>query len=71
MPTSRLDLTERGFLHEVVETWSADGDDWYCRELIRCDVTDGSISELSVYCTGDWSSAQVAKHRAEVTLLRP
>jgi hypothetical protein len=71
VPRSRLDLTERGFVLEVEEAWRADGDDWYCRELFRADVTDGSIRELSVYCTGDWPAALVAEHRAAVTLIRP
>jgi putative intracellular protease/amidase len=71
VPRSRLDLTESGFVLEVEETWRAGGDDWYCRELIRCDVTDGAISEISVYCTGDWDSARVAEHRASVQLIRP
>jgi hypothetical protein len=71
VPRTRFDATERGFLLEVEETWHADGDDWYCRELMRCDVTDGSISEISVYCTGDWDTALVAKHRQTVSLLRP
>jgi hypothetical protein len=68
---SRLDRTERGFVLEVEERWDGDGDSWYCRELFRADVTDGSICELAVYCTGDWSSARVAEHRAQVSLVRP
>ena len=71
VPRSRLDVTEAGFVLEVEETWHAQGDDWYCRELFRADVTGGSISQLAVYCTGDWSSAHVAEHRAAVTLIRP
>jgi hypothetical protein len=68
--SSRLDVTERGFVLEVEENWHADGEDWYCRELMRCDVTNGTVSAISVYCTGDWDSALVARHRAEVPLLR-
>jgi hypothetical protein len=71
VPRSRLDLTERGFVLEVEEVWQHRGDDWYCRELFRADVVDGSIAELSVYCTGDWDSSRVAEHRAAVILLRP
>ena len=71
VPWQRLDVFPGGFLLEVEETWQAHGDDWYCRELFRMDVVDGSIRELAVYCTGDWSSARVAEHRAAVTLLRP
>lgn len=71
IPRWRLDATERGFVLEVEETWHAQGEDWYCRELFRADVREGSISELAVYCTGDWDSARVQQHRAAVRLLRP
>ena len=68
---SRVDRTTTGFVIEVEETWETDGDTWYCRELMRADVVDGAIAELSVYCTGDWDSARVAEHAAAVTLIRP
>jgi hypothetical protein len=71
VPRSRLDRTENGFVLEVEETWEADGDSWYCRELFRADVVNGAIGELSIYCTGDWDSARVAEHAAAVTLIRP
>ena len=71
VPRTRLDVTERGFVLEVEETWDAHGDEWYCRELFRADVVDGAIAELAVYCTGDWDSARVAEHRVAVTLIRP
>ena len=71
VPRSRLDLTQTGFVLEVEETWQADGDHWYCRELFRADVDHGSITQLAVYCTGDWSSARVAEHQAAMSLIRP
>ncbi len=71
VPRSRLDLTETGFVLEVEEEWDAGGQHWYCRELLRCDVADGQISQLSVYCTGDWDEATVAAHRSTVALHRP
>ena len=68
----RVDSTEKGFVIEWTERWTdARGADWYCREMARADVEDGSISELSVYCTGDWDSERVAEHQAAVSLLRP
>lgn len=69
--TSRFDVTERGFLLEVEERWEDRDESWYCRELIRCDVTAGAISAIAVYCTGDWDSARVTEHAAAVPLLRP
>ncbi|HWF14943.1 MAG TPA: hypothetical protein VG244_02060 [Acidimicrobiales bacterium] len=71
VPRSRLDATPTGFVLEVEEEWDQDGESWYCRELFRADVADGAISQLSVYCTGDWDQALVERHRQMVELLRP
>ena len=71
VPRCRLDDTSTGFVLEVEEEWDQDGDTWYCRELFRADVADGAISQLSVYCTGDWDGEQLARHAQVVTLLRP
>ncbi|MEU1285655.1 hypothetical protein [Kitasatospora sp. NPDC005856] len=71
VPRSRFDATPTGFVLEVEERWEQDGESWYCRELFRADVSEGSISDLSVYCTGDWDRARVAEHARAVPLLRP
>jgi hypothetical protein len=71
VPRTRLDVTGTGFLLEVEEEWEDKGQRWYCRELMRCDVTDGQVSAISVYCTGDWDEATVARHRESVELIRP
>jgi hypothetical protein len=71
VPRYRFDATTSGFVLEVEEEWDQDGESWYCRELFRADVTDGAISQISVYCTGDWDGALVSRHRATVELLRP
>jgi hypothetical protein len=71
VPRTRLDLTGTGFLLEVEEEWEDAGQRWYCRELMRCDVTDGQVSAISVYCTGDWDEATLARHRESVELIRP
>ncbi len=71
VPRSRLDTTETGFVIEVEERWEDDSGTWYCRELLRADVADGAICELSVYCTGDWDADLVARHAATVQLIRP
>ena len=39
--------------------------------MIRAEVADGAIAELTVYCTGDWDQARQADHAAAVTLIRP
>ena len=66
-----LDRTSRGFLLQFEERWEAEGQQWYCRELIHCVVTDGWISELAIYCTGDWDEAVQRRHAEQVQLLRP
>jgi hypothetical protein len=69
-PRSRLDATATGFVLEVEERWDADGDSWYCRELFRADVTAGSISQLSVYWSGDWSTELIDRHARTAQLIR-
>jgi hypothetical protein len=71
VPRWRVDPTPTGLVLEVEETWEDGGDRWYCRELFRADVGPAGITTLSVYCTGDWSSARVAEHARQVTLIRP
>jgi hypothetical protein len=71
VPRSRFDATATGFVLEVEEEWEQDGESWYCRELFRADVGEAGITGLAVYCTGDWDRALVARHAAEVSLLRP
>jgi hypothetical protein len=65
-----LDCTSRGFLLQIEERWKAEGQQWYCREMIHCIVTDGRISELAIYCTGDWDEAVQRQHAEQVHLLR-
>lgn len=67
----RVDPTDRGFTLEFEERWEQGGQHWYCREMIRADVVGASISELAVYCTGDWDEAKQGEHAAAVQLLRP
>jgi hypothetical protein len=55
---TRLDPIPDGFMLEFEERWEHDGQQWYCREMLRADVTDGKISALTVYCTGDWDEAR-------------
>ena len=67
----RVEETGHGFTIEFEERWESNGEHWYCREMMRADVVDGTIVELSVYCTGDWDEAKQREHAEAVTLLRP
>lgn len=61
-----------GYAIKVEERWEDADGRWYCREAFLCDLDDeGRITELNVYCTGDWDEAAVAQHAEAVTLLRP
>lgn len=67
-------FTEDVFLDLTLPQWRLQTygrDAWHCRELMRGDIRDGALGEVSVYCTGDWSPDIQAAHTREVTLLRP
>jgi hypothetical protein len=66
-----LDRTSRGFLIEFEERWHAGGERWYCREMVHCHVDGDRITEISVYCTGDWDEGQQRRHAEQVRLARP
>jgi hypothetical protein len=71
VPRWRFDPIPAGFVIEFEERWCDAAGEWYSREMIRADVVDGSIAELSVYCSGDWDEARLALHAREVILARP
>ena len=67
----RVEQTDHGFTIEFEERWDNEGQRWYSREMIRADVVDGSIVEVSIYCTGDWDEAKQREHAQAVRLVRP
>ena len=71
VPRWRFDPTPTGFVLEFEEAWDHGGEHWTSRELMRADVSDTGITQMSVYCTGDWDTARRAEHAAAVTLIRP
>jgi hypothetical protein len=68
---TRWEPTPTGFVLEFTESWSGGGEDWTCRELAWAVVVDAEITDLSVYCTGDWDRARRAEHARAVSLIRP
>jgi hypothetical protein len=68
---SRLDETSTGFVLEFEERWEEGGRAWYAREIARADVGENGITQLSVYCTGDWDERREEQHRRAVRLVRP
>ena len=71
VPQWRFDPTPTGFVLEFTEDWQHEGERWTSRELARADVADDGVTQLSVYCTGDWDDARRAEHAEAVTLIRP
>ena len=71
VPRWRADPIPGGLVLEWEERWEQDGQQWYCREMLRAQIVDGAIGELSVYCTGDWDEARVREHQRRVSLMRP
>jgi hypothetical protein len=67
----RVSQTETGFTIEFEERWQHEGQNWYCREMIRADVVGDVIVEMSVYCTGDWDEAKQREHTGAINLIRP
>jgi hypothetical protein len=67
----RVERTGHGFTIELEEWWDHEGQRWYCREMIRADVSGDTITDLAIYCTGDWDEARQRAHAEAVPLLRP
>ena len=62
--------TASGFVTELTErNREDDGKEITGREIMLCTVRDGRISELTVYCSGDWDEELRARHAAEAPML--
>jgi len=69
-PTVRLLTvvpTATGFVLQHEET----AGDTVARRLVLCEVRDGRIAEVLVYCNGSWDAALRARHAVEAPMLRP
>lgn len=63
--------TVSGFVTELTGRHVEDGVVMSDRKILLCEVRDGQISELTIYCSGDWDPELRARHASETTLLRP
>ena len=63
--------TASGFVTELVGRHQEDGQEMTDRKIVLCEVRGNRISELTVYCSGDWDSQLRARHAAETRLIRP
>jgi hypothetical protein len=62
----RVVPTVSGFVLEHEETQA----DAVARRILLCDVRDGRITDVLVYCNGEWDAALRARHAAEAPMLR-
>lgn len=63
--------TESGFVSELVGRHGSDGEEMTDRKIVLCEVRDGRVSEMTVYCSGDWDAELRARHAAEAPMIRP
>ena len=63
--------TVNGFVAEFVGRHDESGEEITDRKILLCEVVQGRITDLTIYCSGDWDGALRARHAAETTLLRP
>jgi len=63
--------TVTGFVTELLGRHEEDGELITDRKILLCEVRDGRISEMTIYCSGDWDANLRARHAAETSLVRP
>lgn len=63
--------TVTGFVTEFAGHHQDNGEDMTDRKILLAEVRAGRITELTIYCSGDWNAELRARHAAETQLLRP
>lgn len=63
--------TVSGFVTEFVGRFEQDGTQMTDRKILLCEVRDDRVSEMTVYCSGDWDPELRRRHAVETTLIRP
>jgi hypothetical protein len=67
----RVVPTASGFVLEHEETMQTPRGTEVARRLILCEVRDGRISDVTVYCNGGWDDELRARHAQEAPMVRP
>jgi ketosteroid isomerase-like protein len=62
--------TVTGFVTEFTGRHDQDGLEITDRKVLLAEVRDGRITELTVYCSGDWDTDLRARHAVETQLIR-
>lgn len=63
--------TVTGFVTEFEGRHQDNGEEITDRKILVADVCGGRITELTIYCSGDWNPELRARHAAETNLIRP
>ena len=63
--------TVTGFVTEFVGRHDENGETLTDRKILLCEVRNGRVAALTIYCSGDWNAELRARHAAEATLIRP
>lgn len=63
--------TVNGFVTEMTSEHLEAGVVITDRKMFLCTVVDDAITDMTVYCSGDWGPELRARHVAETTLIRP
>jgi len=63
--------TVSGFVTEHVQHQEVKGQELTARRLFLCEVREGRIAEVVVYCSGEWDEALRARHAVEAPMVRP
>lgn len=67
VPTATGFVTEHRETHTDRET----GESEVARRVHVCEVRDGRIAEVTVYCNGGWDQELRERHAAEAPMIRP
>jgi len=60
--------TATGFVTEFVGRHEENGEVLTDRKILLCEVQDGRIADLTVYCSGDWNAELRDRHAVEAPL---
>ena len=63
--------TVTGFVTEFAGRHQDHGEEITDRKILLAEVRAGRITELTIYCSGDWNAELRARHAAETQLIRP
>jgi hypothetical protein len=63
--------TVTGFVTELTGRHDEDSQEITDRKILLAEVGHGRITELTVYCSGDWDPDLRARHAAETQVPRP